>query len=310
MMHAKSDSDITSLAPSSPSRSPKRPVYYVQSPSRDSHDGDKSSSMQATPVYNSPMESPTHPSFGRHSRSSSGSRFSGTFWSSSGRKGNRKRVNDKGWPECNVIQEEGSYDDLDEDKGLSRRCQIILALLSFVMLFTVFCLIIWGAARPYKAEVVVKSLSMDDFYAGEGSDSTGVPTKMVTMNCSLKINVYNPATMFGIHVTSGPINLKYSEITIATGQLKKYYQPRKSHRTVAVILHGDKVPLYGAGAGLALSSTGGAVPLTLEFEIISRGYVVGKLVKVKHRKLVSCPLVVNSRNTKPIKFKQNSCTYI
>ncbi|XP_008795060.2 uncharacterized protein LOC103710911 [Phoenix dactylifera] len=310
MMHAKSDSDVTSLAPSSPPRSPKRPVYYVQSPSRDSHDGDKSSSMQATPVYNSPMESPTHPSFGRHSRTSSASRFSGTFWSSSGRKGNRKRVNDKGWPECNVIQEEGSYDDLDEDKGLSRRCQIMLALLSFVLLFTVFCLIIWGAARPYKAEAVVKSLSMDDFYAGEGSDSTGVPTKMVTVNCSVKINVYNPATMFGIHVTSGPINLIYSEITIATGQLKKYYQPRKSHRTVSVILHGDKVPLYGAGAGLALSGKGAAVPLTLEFEIISRGYVVGKLVKVKHRKHVSCPLVVASHNTKPIKFKKNSCTYV
>jgi hypothetical protein len=70
MQSAKSESDITSLAPSSPSRSPKRPVYYVQSPSRDSHDGDKSSSMHATPISNSPMESPSHPSFGRHSRNS------------------------------------------------------------------------------------------------------------------------------------------------------------------------------------------------------------------------------------------------
>lgn len=156
-MHTKSDSDVTSLAPSSPSRSPKRPAYYVQSPSRDSHDGDKSSSMHATPVYNSPMESPSHPSYGRHSRASSASRFSGAFRSSSGRKANRKR-NDKGWPECNVIQEEGAYDDLDDDKGLSRRCQIILAFISFVLLFTVFCLIIWGASRPYKAGVIVKVL--------------------------------------------------------------------------------------------------------------------------------------------------------
>lgn len=155
MLSAKSESDITSLAPSSPSRSPKRPVYYVQSPSRDSHDGDKSSSMQATPIYNnSPMESPSHPSFGRHSRNSSASRFSGIFRSSSGRKGSRKR-NDKGWPECNVILEEGSYDDLD-DKAFTRRCQGLLALLSFVLLFTTFCLIIWGASRPYKAEISIK----------------------------------------------------------------------------------------------------------------------------------------------------------
>ncbi|XP_042421787.1 uncharacterized protein LOC122009625 [Zingiber officinale] len=309
MLHAKSESDVTSLAPSSPPRSPKRQAYYVQSPSRDSHDGDKST-LQATPVFNSPMESPSHPSFGRHSRTSSGSRFSGPFRSSSGLKGYRKRVNDKGWPECNVIQEEGSYDDLDDDKGLSRRCQIILGFVSFVLLFTLFSLIIWGAARPYKPDVVVKSLLMDDFYAGEGTDETGVPTKMVTLNCSVKISVYNTAAMFGIHVTSGPIRLMFSEITVATGELQKYYQPRKSHKTISVVLHGEKVPLYGAGAAMSLSSTGGAVPLTLDFDIISRGYVIGKLVRVKHSKHISCPLVVDSSKNKPIKFAQRACTYL
>eukprot|EP00262_Sarcandra_glabra_P003298 TRINITY_DN13951_c0_g6_i1.p1 TRINITY_DN13951_c0_g6~~TRINITY_DN13951_c0_g6_i1.p1 ORF type:complete len:310 (-),score=27.34 TRINITY_DN13951_c0_g6_i1:195-1124(-) len=308
MMHAKSDSDVTSLAPSSPSRSPKRPVYYVQSPSRDSHDGDKSSSMQATPVYNSPMESPSHPSFGRHSRASSASRFSGNFRSSSGRKGNRKR-NDKGWPECNVIEEEGNYDDIDGGRGFSRRCQALIALLGFTLLFTVFCLIIWGASRPYKAEVVVKSLAVNNFYFGEGSDTTGVPTKLLTSNCSLKISVYNPASLFGIHVSSTPINLIYSEITIATGQLKKYYQPRKSHRTSSVNLEGVKVPLYGAGASLAVSDKDEGVPLTLEFDIRSQGDVVGKLVRTKHQRHVSCLLTISTGTTKSIKFNQNSCTY-
>lgn len=155
MLHTKSESDITSLAPSSPSRSPKRPVYFVQSPSRDSHDGDKSTSMQPTPSFNSPMESPSHPSFGRHSRNSSASRFSGIFRSSSGRKGSRKR-NEKGWPECDVILEEGKYDEFDEDKHFTRKCQALIALCLFTVLFTVFCLIIWGAARPYKVEVTVK----------------------------------------------------------------------------------------------------------------------------------------------------------
>jgi hypothetical protein len=171
MMHAKSESDVTSLAASSPPRSPKRGVaaagtggggggYYVQSPSRESHDGGgggyKSSSMQATPVYNnSPSESPSHPSYGRHSRSSSVSRFSGGLRGGGG--GGRKVLNDKGWPECSVIEEEGPYEGLGAgDSGLSRRCQIVLGFLTFVLLFTVFCLVIWGAARPYEPEVVVK----------------------------------------------------------------------------------------------------------------------------------------------------------
>lgn len=304
-MHAKSESDVTSLAPSSPSRSPKRAVYYVQSPSRDSHDGDKSSSMQATPVYNSPMESPSHPS---HSRASSASRFSGPFRSSSGRKGNRKR-NDKGWPECNVIQEEGSYGEFD-DRGLSRRCQAMVALLAFVLLFSVFCLIIWGASRPYKPDIVVKSLTVNNFYFGEGSDATGVPTKMFTVNCSLKMSVYNSATFFGIHVSSTPVNLMYSEISVATGQLKKYYQPRKSTRTVSVIMEGTKVPLYGAGSSLAVSDNKGEVPFTIDFGIRTRGNVVGKLVRTSHQKHINCSVVIiDSTSNKPIQLKKDLCTY-
>lgn len=309
MLHAKSESDITSLAPSSPSRSPKRPVYFVQSPSRDSHDGDKSASMQPTPSFNSPMESPSHPSFGRHSRNSSASRFSGIFRSSSGRKWGRKR-NDKGWPECNVIVEEGKYDEFDNDKGFTRRFQALMALCGFIVLFTVFCLIIWGAGRNYRAEVSVKSLLVHNVYLGSGSDFTGVPTKMLTVNGTLRIIIYNPATFYGIHVSSSPVNLMYSDIAVATAELKKYYQPRKSRRTVLVDIEGNKVPLYGAGSSLEESVNGTVqVPLTLDFWVRSRGDVVGKLVRTKHRRHVSCSLVIDSTISKPIKFLKNSCVY-
>lgn len=308
MIHTKSESDITSLAPSSP-RSPKRPVYFVQSPSRDSQDGDKSSSIQATPNFRSPMESPSHPSFGRHSRNSSASRFSGIFRSSSGRKGGRKR-NDKGWPECNVIMEEGKYDEYDEEKRLTKRIQALMALLGFIVLFTVFCLIIWGSARPFKTEVTVRSLTVHNFYIGEGADFTGVLTKMLTLNGSLQLSVYNPATFFGIHVSSTPINLVYSDIVIGSGQLKKYFQPRKSRRIAIVNLKATKVPLYGADSSLTpLANNAFEVPMTLQFEIRSKGEVVGKLVSTKHRRQISCSLVIQTTANKPIRFKKDSCTY-
>ncbi|XP_057465039.1 uncharacterized protein LOC130754803 isoform X2 [Actinidia eriantha] len=283
MMHTKSESEVTSLDPSSPSRSPKR-LYYVQSSSKDSHDGDKSW-MQPTPNYNSPMamESLSHPSFGRHFRNSSASWFSGILRSSSGRKGSLKR-NDNGWLECNVIMEEGQYD----DKFLIRRFRALLALLSIVVLLTVFCLIIWGGLQALQGEVSMKSLAVNNIYVGEGSDSTRVVTKMLTVNSSLKIIIYNPATFFGIHVSSSPINLVYSEITVATGQ--KYYQPRKSHRIAVVDIEGTKVPLYGAESSLSVSINNIVqVPLTLQFEIRSRGNVMGKLVRTNHRVQVSCP---------------------
>ncbi|OMO58167.1 Late embryogenesis abundant protein, LEA-14 [Corchorus olitorius] len=305
-MHTKSDSDVTSsVDPSSP-RSPKRQLYYVQSPSRDSHDGDKSSSMQATPAYNSPMESPSHPSYSRHSRASSASRFSGNL--KKGRNNNNKR-NEKGWTECNVIEEEGDYGEyFYGDKGLTRRCQIFMGVFGFVAVFSLFCLIIWGASRPYKPQIAVKSLTVHNFYFGEGADMTGVPTKMLTMNCSVRLTVHNPATFFGIHVTSNPVDLMYSEIVVATGQVK-YYQPRKSSRSVVVNLQGDKVPLYGAGASLAVSDNGGGVPMKLIFDVRSKGNVVGKLVRSRHRKRISCSLVIDSHSNKPLKLNNSSCQY-
>ncbi|KMT00818.1 hypothetical protein BVRB_9g220940 [Beta vulgaris subsp. vulgaris] len=307
MIHNKSESDVTSLAPSSPSRSPKRPIYYVQSPSRDSHDeGDKSTSLHATPMYNSPTESPSHPSMGRHSRNSSASRFSGIFRSSSGRKGSRRR-NEKGWPECNVILEEGNYDD---EKGLSRRIQALIGLLSFVVLFTLFCLIIWGASRPFKTQVTLKSLAVHNLYVSEATDFSGVPTKVMTFNGSLKLGIHNPATFFGIHVSSTPITLLYSEIAVATGQLRKHYQPRKSRSTTSIIVNGDKVPLYGAASNLDVSSQrSGQVPFLLEMEVHSRGDVVGKLVRTRHRLHVFCNVTVDYLSTKPIKFRKNTCSY-
>lgn len=65
----------------------------------------------------------------------------------------------------------------------------------------------------------MQSLTVHNLYVGEGSDFTGVVTKMLTINGSLHINVYNPATFFGIHVYSSPINLLFSDITVASGQV-------------------------------------------------------------------------------------------
>lgn len=219
----------------------------------------------------------------------------------------------------------------------------------------------------------LQSLAVNNFYIGAGADFTGVPTKMLTLNGSLHLSVYNPATFFGIYVTSTPVNFIYADIVIASGQvryldnvrlldiiqltviyytitilldyiaiwpdwnhntrttlqlvlytaeilylfldftwmqLNKYFQPRKSRRTVLIDVEAFRAPLYGAGSGLVASDNNVIeVPLILKFEIISEGHVVGKLVRTRHRKHISCPLVINSTRNKPIKFKKNSCLY-
>ncbi|PPD90779.1 hypothetical protein GOBAR_DD12296 [Gossypium barbadense] len=74
-MHAKTDSEGTSIDASWPPRSPRRPVYYVQSPSN--HDVEKmsyGSSPTASPTHHYYHCSPIH-----HSRESSTSRFSASL---------------------------------------------------------------------------------------------------------------------------------------------------------------------------------------------------------------------------------------
>ena len=164
-MHAKTDSEVTSLAPSSPTRSPRRQVYYVQSPSRDSHDGEKTTtSFQSTPVI-SPAGSPphSHSSVGRHSRESSTSRFSGSLKPGSRKispndtsRGGGQRKGQKPWKECDVIEEEGLLEDEERFKGLPRRCYVLAFVLGFSILFSIFSLILWGASKPMKPQITVK----------------------------------------------------------------------------------------------------------------------------------------------------------
>ncbi|XP_057768139.1 uncharacterized protein LOC130988340 [Salvia miltiorrhiza] len=291
MMHATSESDMTSIRPSS--ASPRG--YFVQSPSRDSHDDiDKCSSSNDR----STLDSPTAP---RHSLTSSSSTTAAS----------RRRWNKH---YCNVVPEEGAaayYDDYYGEKAYARQCNCLILGITFLLSFSLIWLIVFGVSRTFKAQVTIKSLKIAKLDVGEGSDHTGVPTKLITLNCSANLVIYNPATFFGIDVTSHIAHLKFLDLTVATGQLKKYYQPRKSRRMMWVELVGREVPLYGAGAALAASDEEKGIPFKLEFRIESRGCHLGKLVKTLHTVHFTCfPLISSKLLTKQILFPHNSCKYL
>lgn len=174
--HAKTDSE-SSLAPSSPPRSPRRPVYYVQSPS---HDGEKTAnSFHSTPAL-SPVGSP-----GRHSRDSSSTRFSGSLKPGGGSRkqpdgpGRNGKGAEKEWmDDFGAIEEEGLLDDDGARGGIPRRCYVLAFVLSFFALFAFFSLVLWGASRNQKPVVTMKvslralSLSLEiHFPFGNGSST-------------------------------------------------------------------------------------------------------------------------------------------
>uniref|UniRef100_A0A2N9EJK9 Late embryogenesis abundant protein LEA-2 subgroup domain-containing protein n=1 Tax=Fagus sylvatica TaxID=28930 RepID=A0A2N9EJK9_FAGSY len=314
-MHAKTDSEVTSLAPSSPTRSPRRQVYYVQSPSRDSHDGEKTTtSFQSTPVI-SPAGSPphSHSSVGRHSRESSTSRFSGSLKPGSRKispndasRGGGQRKGQKPWKECDVI-EEGLLEDEERFKGLPRRCYVLAFVLGFFILFSIFSLILWGASKPMKPQITVKSMTFEQFKIQSGSDSSGVATDMISVNSTVTFTYRNTGTFFGVHVSSTPLDLTYSQLTIASGTMKEFHQSRKSQRPVNVAVTSNQIPMYGSGAGLGTSTL--PVPLKVSFVVRSKANVLGKLVKPKFYNTIQCSVNYDPKKLNVAMSLKNSCTY-
>ncbi|KAL0438739.1 UNVERIFIED_CONTAM: hypothetical protein Slati_2356900 [Sesamum latifolium] len=117
--------------------------------------------------------------------------------------------------------------------------------------------------------------------------------------------------IFGVHASSTPLDLSYSQLTIGSGDMKKFYEGRRGVKNVTVTVIGDKIPLYGSGASLSTPTgiTTLPVPLKLEFTLRSRAYVLGKLVKPRFHNKIECSIVFDAKKLNvPISLK-NSCTY-
>ncbi|KAJ4972566.1 hypothetical protein NE237_005740 [Protea cynaroides] len=61
------------------------------------------------------------------------------------------------------------------------------------------------------------SITFEHFFLLAGSDSSGVATKMVSMNSTLKSTYRNTATFFGVHLTFTPLDISYSRLSIGSG---------------------------------------------------------------------------------------------
>ncbi|CAL1398147.1 unnamed protein product [Linum trigynum] len=316
-MHAKTDSEGTSVDTTWPPRSPpRRPVYYVQSPSN--HDVEKMSYDGSSPAGSPPHHfyhcSPIH-----HSRESSTSRFSASLK-------NPRSLSAWKHVQLNGHRRAGLDDDDDDDGdefvaggvrgfGSSRYNSVrvyILGLCFFVLLFTLFCLILWGASKSYAPKIAVKSMVFENFNVQAGNDGSGVPTDMLSLNSTVKIHYRNPGTFFAVHVTSTPLELHYFQLKLASGQMKKFSQPRKSGRTVVTVVKAHQVPMYGGVPVLANAYTNMgrvAVPLNLTFTVRSRAYILGRLVKSKFYTKVRCRLTLHGNHLGTPHNLTNACFY-
>ncbi|KAG5577008.1 hypothetical protein H5410_057142 [Solanum commersonii] len=300
-IHAKSDSELTSIDA----------LYYVQSPSHSQqHDVEKMS------YGSSPFGSPTHHyhcSPIHHSRESSTSRFSASL------KNNQlavwKRIpRTRNYDDNETRADDDEEEDVDYDNGKSVRFYVLCFLFSFIVLFTIFSLILWAASLPFKPKIFVKGMVFENLNVQAGIDWTGVQTDMLTLNSTVRIYYRNPASFFGVHVTATPFELHYYKLKLASGQMKKFYEARKSKRIVVAVVEGHQIPLYGAISVLLDAKNriqSVSLPLNLTFLIRSKAYILGRLVNPNFSIHISCQLTLKGNHLgKHINFtNSHSCTY-
>ncbi|KAG8071787.1 hypothetical protein GUJ93_ZPchr0006g40608 [Zizania palustris] len=256
--HAKTDSDVTSLAPSSPPRSPRRPAYYVLSPAASQPDvvlasggGGGAAAEKMSFAGSTPAESPLHYNFNHsgaavhHSRESSTGRL---LFSDQLRSGAAAGVP---WRRLGHGSGAGSVgDDEDDQAGPDAaaspwRCYALGAF-AFVSVFAFFLLVLWGASKSYKPHVVVKSVVFETYHIQGGTDRTGVPTKMMSVNATVRLRFRNRGTFFSLHVTSTPFHLFYDDLTVASGHACTtllFHRSASKGRAFTALLVSDIKPL-------------------------------------------------------------------
>jgi len=77
----------------------------------------------------------------------------------------------------------------------------------------------------------LQSITFETLKIQAGQDAGGVGTDMITMNATLRMLYRNTGTFFGVHVTSTPIDLSFSQIKIGSGSvslpIQKLYRMRE-----------------------------------------------------------------------------------
>lgn len=221
-----------------------------------------------------------------------------------------------------VADANGDDDDDDDDEdddarggyGRNNLRLYLCSVFGFVVLFTVFSLILWGSSKGYEPKISVQHIVFHSFTIQAGIDNTGVPTDMLSLNSTVRMFYRNPATFFGVHVSSTPFELHYYELKVGSGHMKEFYESRKSERHVVTMVLGHQVPLYGG-----VSVLGGAkdkehqekvaVPLNLTIVLRSRAHILGKLVKSKFYKGIRCLVTLRGNKIGNPQNLAHSCIY-
>ncbi|XAR63444.1 hypothetical protein NMG60_11023381 [Bertholletia excelsa] len=300
-------------------------LYFVQSPSTASRANSaelrNNESTFHSPTRSEPFPVPRHPTRSEN-QSQEATRFTLSRYSSRGSNNSFGNLHDKkiipydagtendenhltrGVEGCDDGWEE-EEEDYFEGKGwwwryLSFQTSSSLAWIGLQVCWRLFVslgvalLVFYIATKPPRPQISVKMVGIRQFGLGEGVDSSGVTTKILTCNCSMDLVVENKSKLFGLHVHPPIMEMFYANFPLAISSGPKLYAGSDGSTSFRLYVATRNKPMYGAGRAMQdMLDMGKGLPLAIRMSSSSNYRVVWGLMKPKFHHKAECLLVLD-----------------
>ncbi|KAK9189283.1 hypothetical protein WN944_020689 [Citrus x changshan-huyou] len=183
----------------------------------------------------------------------------------------------------------------------SNSCAWICLQISWRLLLSlgVALLVFFMASKPPPPLISIKIAGIRQFGLGEGVDSTGVATKILTSNCSVDLLVDNKSKLFGLHISPPIIDMSFGRLPIASSHGPKLYAASHDSSLFRLYVGTRNKPMYGAGRNMQdLLELGKGLPLIIRMSFRTNYRVVWDLIKPEFHYEAECLLLLNRKYDK------------
>eukprot|EP00249_Psilotum_nudum_P001453 c13920_g1_i2 orf=51-1040(+) len=185
-----------------------------------------------------------------------------------------------------------------------------LGLILCIFLLGIVILIIWLVCRPPSPDFIVKEVDFQQFDASPAADVTGVPTVVISTNCTLTIDITNPSRYFAIHAPPGETSLKFEGFTIASNQIQQVHVGKKSTASLSTSISVFKNPTYAAGTDLVDNErAAGGINLELTVKIDFIYTVIWHIMHYKFPRSSVCNMILDTSTKGNLRLLQEECNY-
>ncbi|KAI6668897.1 hypothetical protein NL676_003782 [Syzygium grande] len=172
-------------------------------------------------------------------------------------------------------------------------------------------LVFYLATKPPNPDVSVKVEGIPNFILAEGVDGTGVSTKILSCNVSMRLWVDNKSKLFGLHVQPPLNHLYFGRLPLAiTRHGGELYAGSGGMTSFGMYVGTRNKAMYGAGRSMQdmLEGSKGGLALRVGVRLRSSIHVVEGLVHVRFHHQAHC-FVLLSKAGDALTFN-STCTLV